>query len=75
MSFSCYPLVYKGYCFVTVNHQALAVSQPVALAAVALASAAVAAVALASVDVEASAAGTTKQPTYLFLIPDRRLCG
>jgi hypothetical protein len=33
-----------------------------ALAAVA----AVAAVALASVDVEASAAGTTKQPTYLF---------
>jgi hypothetical protein len=46
------------------------------LAAVALASAAVAAVALASVDVVALAAGTTKQPTYLFLIPDSLLlCG
>jgi len=36
---------------------------------VALASVDVAAVALASVDVAASAAGTTKQPAYLFFNP------
>jgi hypothetical protein len=45
---------------------AAAVAAVAALAALA----AVAAVALVSAAVVASAAGTTKQPTYLFLIPD-----
>jgi hypothetical protein len=47
---------------------AVAVAALAALAALA-AVAAVAAVALVSAAVVASAAGTTKQPTYLFLIP------